>query len=285
MLVLIVYYGKLILQKLQVKLLRGSFLIVLFFFYFLQFKCCFYFIYVVKFFLGEGFYLYFFYVAGIIDEFYCFLFWCMAYVAISGRFGVDWGVEFQVLFNCIGVYVKYFFYFFCNFVIIYFYVSGVVSVDVNVGRCCYIDCVGYLYQDFIVNIGSYEVFCNVVGCIGCRMVYFGRVFVGEGIIIVGIFVIVGIYDDFVACQFGVFVWAIDNEFIGWVDVVGDVFIKQFLQFGFELSFDLWDNDFDDIFMDFIQYVFIFIEVIVLCGYNDGIDVLRGIVICIFDCYL
>lgn len=48
------------------------------------------------------------------------------------------------------------------------------------------------------------------------MVYFGWIFVGEGVVVVVGLVVVGVDDDFVVGEFGIVYWFVEYEFVGWV---------------------------------------------------------------------
>lgn len=81
------------------------------------------------------------------------------------------------------------------------------------------------------EVGSDEGFGDLVVDVGGGVVDFGEVFVGEGIIIMGILVIVGVDDNFVVSEIGIILGIINDEEIRGLDLefvricLKDVFYK------------------------------------------------------------
>lgn len=84
------------------------------------------------------------------------------------------------------------------------------------------------------EVGGDDVFCYVVVGVGGGVVDFGWVFVGECVVVVVGYVVVGVDDDFVFGQVVVVDWVVDYEVVGWVDVELGVFVQQF---GWQYLFD------------------------------------------------
>lgn len=120
----------------------------------------------------------------------------------------------------------------------------------------------------ICYVSGYNVFCQVVCCIGSGVVYFGWIFIREGIVFVRSCVVVGVYDDFMIGQICVFIRVVDDEFVGWVYVL----------FGFSSEL-VFRQDFFDIWCDDGVNVFVvqcFIKV--LCGENYRRYVYRFVIV-------
>lgn len=102
---------------------------------------------------------------------------------------------------------------------------------------CNVDSVGNLNFVMIGQVCGNDVFCYIVCCVGCGMVNFRWIFIGECVVVVVSYVVVGINDDFMIGQIVVVYWVVNNEMVGWVDE----------EFGGCVELFGWQNWFDDFF--------------------------------------
>lgn len=148
---------------------------------------------------------------------------------------------------------------FDKFSVVFF--IGIVSVDEDGKGFSDIDGVRELDEGLLGEISSDKGFGDLLSSVGGRLVDFGLVFIGEGIIIVSILIIVGVDNDFLVSEIGVILRIINNKLVGRLDVVDNMIVKEV--FG--------DNFFDDFFKDFFLELFGSDFFSVLSGDDDSVD--------------
>ena len=100
-----------------------------------------------------------------------------------------------------------------------------IGVDEEAHRLSHADSVSHLHKNFVGDAGSYSIFSHVASSVGSRAVDLAGVFARESASTMSAAASVGVDNDFATSEAGVAVRATDNEFSGWVDVIGDIFVE------------------------------------------------------------
>ena len=251
----------------------------------LQFEGLFDFAYVVEFLPRKGFHVYGFHLTGAILEGQLLLLGGTPHVAVSGSVGVDWLTELKARLDGVGAHIEDLRHLFSNLRIGHLHLRRTVGINVDVRWLSYADGVRHLHEDLSGHTGGNEIFSDVARCVRGRTIYLTRVFAGESSTTVSAFTAVGIDDDLTSGEAGISVGATDYELTRWVYVIGDVFGEQLLEILLQPPLHFWNNDADDVFLDFSEHFLVGVEVIVLGRNHDGVDADRLVVVVVLDGHL
>ena len=151
--------------------------------------------------------------------------WFASHVTISCCFFVDRGTKFESALYAIRSHVEDSVETVGDFLVGKIDVACAVGVDEEAHRLGYADGVSHLHENFVGNSGSYGVFSHVSSGVSSRAVDLAGVFARESASTMSAAASVGVDNDFATSEAGVAVRATDNEFSGWVDVIGDIFVE------------------------------------------------------------
>ena len=92
------------------------------------------------------------------------------------------------------------------------------------------------------------------------------------------FATIGIYNDFATSKAGVSVRAANYKFTCRVDMISNAVVEQSLDSRAQFGLYSWNDNLDDVFLDFGKHFSFRCKVVVLGRYNNGIDALRHVVV-------